>query len=78
MTNANPQYTLFLANPGNPVILLGPRISFFGHDGPPTLLTRITSKHYAHPADKTLAQAVTKLPNFTVRKAPPLRQVRVA
>jgi len=27
--------------------------------------TRITSKHYAHLADKTLAAAVTKLPSFT-------------
>ena len=27
--------------------------------------TRITAKHYAHLADKTLALAVTKLPNFT-------------
>jgi len=26
--------------------------------------TRTTSKHYAHLADKTLAQAVTKLPSF--------------
>ena len=28
--------------------------------------TRITSKHYAHLADKTLAAAVTKLPSFTL------------
>ncbi len=28
--------------------------------------TRITSKHYAHLADKTLAAAVTKLPSFQV------------
>ena len=27
--------------------------------------TRITSKHYAHLADKTLAAAVIKLPSFT-------------
>jgi integrase len=27
--------------------------------------TRITAKHYAHLADKTLALAVTKLPAFT-------------
>ena len=26
--------------------------------------TRITAKHYAHLADKTLAAAVTKLPSF--------------
>ena len=26
--------------------------------------TRITSKHYAHLADRTLAAAVTKLPSF--------------
>jgi len=26
--------------------------------------TRVTSRHYAHLADKTLAQAVTKLPSF--------------
>jgi len=26
--------------------------------------TRVTSKHYAHLADKTLAAAVTKLPSF--------------
>lgn len=30
--------------------------------------TRITSKHYAHLADKTLADAVTKLPSFTIGK----------
>ena len=27
--------------------------------------TRITSKHYAHLADKTLAAAITKLPSFS-------------
>jgi len=27
--------------------------------------TRITAKHYAHLAAKTLAQAVTKLPSFS-------------
>jgi integrase len=26
--------------------------------------TRVTSRHYAHLADKTLAEAVTKLPSF--------------
>ena len=31
--------------------------------------TRITSKHYAHLADKTLAVAVTKLPSFQVSNA---------
>jgi integrase len=30
--------------------------------------TRITSKHYAHLADKTLAAAVTKLPSFKVNR----------
>jgi len=38
--------------------------------------TRITSKHYAHLADKTLAQAVTKLPSFTTTKSPALQQVK--
>lgn len=40
--------------------------------------TRITAKHYAQLTDKTLAQAVTKLPSFAAQKAPPLRQVSVA
>lgn len=31
--------------------------------------TRITSKHYAHLADRTLAAAVTKLPSFQVTEA---------
>lgn len=43
--------------------------------------TRITSKHYAHLADKTLAAAVTKLPSFeagapllaVVKNEPPQR-----
>ena len=32
--------------------------------------TRITSKHYAHLADKTLAAAVTKLPSFQFTERP--------
>jgi integrase len=40
--------------------------------------TRITAKHYAHLADKTLALAVTKLPNFTSTKTPALRQASAA
>lgn len=36
--------------------------------------TRITSRHYAHLADKTLAAAVSKLPNFS-EAAPPLQSV---
>jgi site-specific recombinase XerD len=40
--------------------------------------TRITAKHCAHLADKTLAQAVTKLPSFAAKKTPPLRQASVA
>ncbi|MGC2517860.1 MAG: tyrosine-type recombinase/integrase [Burkholderiales bacterium] len=31
--------------------------------------TRITSKHYAHLADRTLAAAVTKLPSFAVNRS---------
>ena len=40
--------------------------------------TRITAKHYAHLAGKTLALAVAKLPNFTAGPMPPqnLRAVR--
>lgn len=37
--------------------------------------TRITSKHYAHLADKTLAAAVTKLPNFSIGDKPALASV---
>jgi len=37
--------------------------------------TRISAKHCAHLADKTLAQAVTKRPSFAAKKTPPLRQV---
>ena len=40
--------------------------------------TRITARHYAHPADKTLAAAVTKLPSLTATKSPALRQVKTA
>lgn len=40
--------------------------------------TRITSKHYAHLADKTLAAAVTKLPSFGGVQATDLRTVRQA
>jgi integrase len=39
--------------------------------------TRITAKHYAHLADKTLAQAVTKLPSFS-GAAKPSHLVRVS
>ena len=40
--------------------------------------TRMTAKHYAHLADKTLALAVAKLPNFTAGRMRPqnLRAVR--
>jgi integrase len=37
--------------------------------------TRITSKHYAHLADKTLAAAVTKLPSFNLNQQPALESV---
>jgi integrase len=39
--------------------------------------TRITAKHYAHLADKTLAQAVTKLPAFS-GVAKPIHLVKVS
>lgn len=38
--------------------------------------TRITSKHYAHLADKTLAAAVTKLPSFGVTELTKVRSIR--
>jgi len=38
--------------------------------------TRITSKHYAHLADKTLAQAVTKLPSFGVTPSTTFKAIR--
>lgn len=38
--------------------------------------TRITAKHYAHRADKTLAAAVTKLPSFGQIEAGNVRAVR--
>jgi integrase len=38
--------------------------------------TRITSKHYAHLADKTLAAAVTKLPSFSTRSPSLLTDVQ--
>jgi integrase len=37
--------------------------------------TRITSKHYAHLADKTLAAAVTKLPSFSTKGTAVLTEV---
>jgi len=37
--------------------------------------TRITSKHYAHLADKTLAAAVTKLPSFGHEQATNVRAI---
>jgi len=38
--------------------------------------TRITSRHYAHLADKTLAAAVTKLPSFEATKAALVEEVK--
>jgi integrase len=38
--------------------------------------TRITSKHYAHLADKTLAAAVTKLPSFSSNRASIVTAIR--
>jgi len=38
--------------------------------------TRITSRHYAHLADKTLAAAVTKLPSFEATKAALIEEVK--
>ena len=37
--------------------------------------TRITAKHYAHLADKTLALAVTKLPSFETKTKDGIRAV---
>lgn len=37
--------------------------------------TRVTSRHYAHLADKTLADAVTKLPNFSTAKRQNLQAI---
>ena len=38
--------------------------------------TRITSKHYAHLADRTLAAAVTKLPSFASTEESKIRAIR--
>lgn len=38
--------------------------------------TRITSKHYAHLADKTLAAAVVKLPSFEATKAAMVSEIK--
>jgi len=61
-------YASHLANAGVDLLTIS---KLLGHAD-----TRITSKHYAHLADKTLAQAVTKLPSFAASKAPLLRQVK--
>ena len=63
-------YASHLANAGVDLLTIS---KLLGHAD-----TRITSKHYAHLADKTLAQAVTKLPSFVAKKARSLRQVRIA
>ncbi len=50
-------YASHLANAGVDLLTIS---KLLGHSD-----TRITAKHYAHLADKTLAQAVTKLPSFS-------------
>ena len=63
-------YASHLANAGVDLLTIS---KLLGHSD-----TRITAKHYAHLADKTLALAVTKLPNFTATKTATLRQVSSA
>ena len=40
--------------------------------------TRVTFKHYAHLADKTLAAAVTKLPSFQTKPSAMLSSINAA
>lgn len=61
-------YASHLANAGVDLLTIS---KLLGHSD-----TRITAKHYAHLADRTLALAVTKLPSFTASKTKSVRQVR--
>lgn len=58
-------YASHLANAGVDLLTIS---KLLGHSD-----TRITAKHYAHLADKTLALAVTKLPSFEASKRDQLR-----
>ena len=60
-------YASHLANAGVDLLTIS---KLLGHSD-----TRITSKHYAHLADKTLALAVTKLPSFETNTNEGLRAV---
>jgi integrase len=40
--------------------------------------TRITARHYAHLADKTLTAAVTRMPNFSIALEPIVAEVKHA
>ena len=60
-------YASHLANAGVDLLTIS---KLLGHSD-----TRITAKHYAHLADKTLAIAVTKLPSFEMNKKDGLRAV---
>ncbi len=60
-------YASHLANAGVDLLTIS---KLLGHAD-----TRITSKHYAHLADKTLALAVMKLPNFEVKSKKNIRAV---
>jgi len=65
-------YASHLAQAGVDLLTIS---KLFGHSD-----TRITSKHYAHQADKTLVAAVTRLPSFAASNAlvtePPGRRKR--
>jgi integrase len=60
-------YASHLANAGVDLLTIS---KLLGHSD-----TRITAKHYAHLADKTLAMAVTKLPSFEMSTKDGLRAV---
>lgn len=60
-------YASHLANAGVDLLTIS---KLLGHSD-----TRITSRHYAHLADKTLALAVTKLPSFQIDLTEGLRAV---
>lgn len=60
-------YASHLANAGVDLLTIS---KLLGHSD-----TRITAKHYAHLADKTLAAAVTKLPSFEAKSKEGLRAV---
>ena len=60
-------YASHLANAGVDLLTIS---KLLGHSD-----TRITAKHYAHLADKTLANAVMKLPSFVANTAADIRAV---